>query len=199
MSFHRERCQGGAVMHRPQVAGLPSTTGLPLGRDCGRASALLAKSVFSTSSQRSPDAAHAVSGNLTLPVRHVVMPCTRKIRSTDEVLRCLSLSSWVTADYKPYVKCRHHAPVTGTGSLRPRLQGWQQSRSRGLSSGLIRWTSLERQNLRVPTGSPRGMGQVSPAANAAKWLGGTSSHQPAGLLRNTPQQPGAAQAAVHPR
>lgn len=196
---YRGRSQDGAVMGRSDVADLPSGAGLPLGRDSGRASALLAKSVFSASTQRSLGATHAVSGVLTLPVRHAVMPRTRKVHSTDEVLRCLNSWSWVTAGYKPNAKCPPHAPVTGTVSPRPRLRGWQQRRSRDTPIPSNGKASLERQNLRVPLGSPRYMGPVSPAAQAAKWPDGTSSHQAVGSLRNTPQRAGVAPAAVHPR
>ena len=186
-------------MDPPDVAGLPSGTGLHLGRDSGRASALLAKSVFSASSMRSPGAVNTVSDALTLPVQHVVMPRTRKIHSTDEVLRCPCFTDRVKADYKPYAKCRLYAPVAGTAFPRPRLQGWQQSRSRVALIPFQGMGPLERQNLRVPLRSPHLMGLVSPAAQATKWPEGTSSLQPACSLRNIPQQAGAAIVAVHPR
>jgi len=185
----RERSQDGPVMVRGDVAGLPSRTGLPLGRkDCGRASTLRAKSGFSASTGRSQGAAYAVNGVITLPVPQVIMLYTRKVHSTDEVLRCPTHRGRETAGYKPYAKGQHHAPVAGTVSPRPRLRGWQQSRSRGASSRITGRACFERQNLRVPFGSGQFMGKVSWAIQATKWPGGTSSRQPAPVLRNIPQQ-----------
>jgi len=195
----RERSQGGPVMTRPDVAGLPSGTGLPLGRDRGRASALLAKSVFSASVVRSRRATQAVTGIRTLPVRPAIMSRTRKVHLTDEVLRRPASPRRVTAGYKPDAKGQPHASVRGTVSSRPPLQGWQQRRSR---SGSVRFdgpTRSERQNLRVLPGSPGHMGPVSPTSPATQWPEGTSFPQRVGRLRNIPQQPGAAPAAVHPR
>lgn len=190
--------QRGPAMDRDDVAGLPSGIGWPMGRGHGRASALLAKSVFSASLERRRGAIKTVTGTPTDPVRHVIMYRIRKVHSTDEVLRRLTSPRWVTADYKPDAKCQLYAPVTGTESPRPRLRGWQQSWSRSVwdrSGGPI---GCERQNLRVPTGSVRFMGPVSLAGEAAKWPEGTSSPQPANRLRTSPQQPQTAQTAVHP-
>lgn len=193
----RDRSQCATAMLRSDVAGLPSRTGLPLSRPCRRASALLAKSVFSASPSRRRDAVDAVSGVLTRPVPPAIMPGTRKVHSTDEVLRRLASLRRVMAGYKPYAKGWLYASVRGTVSSRPSLQGWQQRRSRGATAPGVRKLS-ERQNLRVPLGSPRSMGAVSPRTQTTKWLDGTSSHPVDGSLRNIPQQPGAARVAVHP-
>ena len=187
---HRERSQGGPAMGRRDVAGLPSAAGLHIGRVQGRASPFRAKSVFSTSFRRILSAIHAVTGASMAPVVQAIMSCTRKVPQTDEVLRRLVPLGRVTAGYKPYAKGQPHAPVMGTGSPRPHLQGWQQRRSRGASSGFDQWTLFERQNLRVPCGSDAHMGRVSLTAQATQWPGGTSSRQPVGLLRNCPQQHG---------
>ena len=193
----RDRSQCVAVRRRSDVAGLPSRTGLPLSRKYRRASALLAKSVFSAS-LRGRDAAHAVSGVLIRPVPPAIMPSTRNVHSTDEVLRRLASCRRVRADYKPDAKGRLDAPVKGTLSSRPLLQGWQQRRSRRAWSPLGAPKLSERQNLRVPLGSPWFMGAVSPETQTTKWPDGTSSHPVDGSLRNVPQQPAAAQVAVHP-
>lgn len=185
----RERSQGWAVMPSHDVASLPSGTGLPLGQVRGRASPFLAKSVFSASKQRSLNALHAAYRRLTALVLHAIMSSTRKVHSTDEVLRRPTPPGRATADYKPYAKGQHHAPVAGTGSPRPRLQGYQQRRSRGAPTRFGGKACSERQNLRVPLGSAWFMGLVSLEDKAAKWPEGTFSPQSAGSLRNNPQQP----------
>ncbi len=195
---YRDRCQCATARLRSDVAGLPSRTGLPMSRPCRRASALLAKSAFSASQPRRRDALDAVIGILTRPVPPAIMPGTRKVHSTDEVLRRLASFRRVRVGYKPYAKGQLDASVRGTVSSRPPLQGWQQRRSRGVSARVHAQTLSERQNLRVPLGSPRLMGAVSPETQTTKWPDGTSSHPVAGSLRNIPQQPGAAQVAVHP-
>ena len=195
----RDRSQCVAERRRSDVAGLPSRTGLPMSRPCRRASALLAKSVFSASPPRRRDAAHAVSGVLTRPVLPAIMPGTRKVHSTDEVPRRLAAVRRVTAGYKPDAKGRQNAPVRGTVSSRPPLRGWQQRRSRGARARVGVPQLSERQNLRVPLGSPRLMGAVSPETQTTKWLEGTFSPPVDGSLSNIPQQPAAAQGAVHPR
>lgn len=194
----RDRSQCAVKRRRSDVAGLPSRTGLPMSRPCKRAPALLAKFVFSASFPRRRDAADAVSGVLTRPVLPAIMPGTRKVHSTDEVLRRLASFRRVMAGYKPYAKGRLYASVRGTVSSRPPLQGWQQRRSRRASARFPAQTLSERQNLRVPLGSPRFMGAVSPKTQTTKWLDGTSSRPVDGSLRNVPQQQGAARVAVHP-
>jgi hypothetical protein len=181
-----------------EVADLPRQTGLPLSWEYGRASALLAKSVFSASA-KSRDAIHAVTGVLKIPVRPAIMPVTRNVHSTDEVLRCPTPSGWVNAGYKPYAKGRRHASVRGTDSPRPPIQGCQQRQSRGAAAELARWACSERQNLRVPWVPDRFMGPVSLTIAATKWPDGTSSRQPVGLLSNSPQQPVPAPMAVRQR
>lgn len=194
----RDRSQCATVRSRSDVAGLPSRTGLPMSRPYRRASALLAKSVLSASQPRRRDAADAVSGVLIRPVPPAIMPGTRKVHSTDEVLR--RLVSWrrVMADYKPDAKGPLYASVRGTASSRPPLQGWQQRRSRGATARLGVQKLSERQNLRVPLGSGWFTGAVSPETQTTKWLDRTSSCPVDGSLRNIPQQPAAARVAVHP-
>jgi YVTN family beta-propeller protein len=55
------------------------------------------------------------------------------VLSTDEVPSCPGLTGRVTREYKALPKVRGHAAVCGTGSLRPALQGCQQSQSRCLA------------------------------------------------------------------
>jgi len=195
---YRDRSQCVTARLRSDVAGLPSRTGLPMSRPCRRASALLAKSVFSASQPRRRDALDAVIGILTRPVLPAIMPGTRKVHSTDEVLRRLASVRRVMVGYKPYAKGQPHASVRGTVSSRPPLQGWQQRRSRGAIPRQSGGSLSERQNLRVPLGSLWLMGVVSPETQTTKWPDGTSSHPVDGLLRNIPQQLDVAQVAVHP-
>jgi len=168
-----ERSQGGAVMHRREVADLRGRMGWPLGRSQGRASPFRAKSALAAPQPLIRRSAHAVSALSVTPVMPAVTFDTRIIRFTDEVPRRLSPTGWVRHRYKSYTKGGPYASVTGTDSLRPRLQGCQQRQSRS-----TRWT--ERQNLRVPGGLGEFMGQVSPAIAATKWPERTSSFQPAG-------------------
>lgn len=149
---NRRGCsQGGSVMGRRDVASLPSRSGLHLGRVRGRASPFRAKSVFSASSRRILNATYAVTGVSTAPVLRVIMSSTRKAHLTDEVLRRPVPSGRVIVGYKPNAKGQHHALVTGTDSSRPRLQGWQQRRSRSFTTesqnrGKLIWY------LRMPSG-----------------------------------------------
>jgi hypothetical protein len=194
----RDRSQCATARLRSDVAGLPSRTGLPMSRPYRRASALLAKSVLSASPPRRRDAADAVSGVLIRPVPPAIMPSTRKVHSTDEVLRRLTSLGWVMADYKPDAKGQLYASVRETASSRLPLQGWQQRRSRGAVSRVGAPKLSERQNLRVPLGSGWYMGAVSPDTQTTKWLDGTSSCPVDGTLSNIPQQPATARVAVHP-
>lgn len=195
----RERSQGRAATHGLEVACLPGGMGLPLGRSQRRASPFRAKSVRLAGWPAVLGAAPAVSGAPLAPVRHAITFCTWIVRSTDEVPRRPGPRGRVTADYKSHTKGLPYASVTGTGSPRPRLQGCQQRQSRTAADRLDRRPSSERQYLRVPWGPGRFMGPVSPADTATKWPDGTSSRQPAGLLRNGPQQPAHRHAAVSPR
>lgn len=192
--FHRERSQGRAAMRGLEVACLPSLTGLPLGQGRGRASPLRAKSVLSASSFETGLAfAHAASNAPTPPVLPAITSNKPKAHPTDEVPRRPGLIRRVNAGYKSNTKGQRHAPVTGMASPQPRLEGWQQRRSKRKEA------CAQRQNLRVPQARLRFMGQVSFA---------TQSHSMARRdllpptripLRNRPQQPAPASAAVHPR
>jgi hypothetical protein len=116
--------------------------------------------------------------------------------STDEVPRCPGLTPRVIREYKARPKVRVYAPVSGTGSLRPALQGCQQCQSRCLA--LAAW-GAERLNLRKPIAPVPVMRTVSPTIQATLWPGRTSSGQPVGLLRNIPQHRAGADRVVQPR
>ena len=181
-SCPRERCQGRAVMSDREVAGLAGVMGLPMGLNSGRVSPFRTKSVFPASKTGRQGARHAVTGALRFQVLPAITSCVWFVHWTDEVPRCPGARGQVSARYKPQAKGSPDAPVTGTGSPRPRLQGYQQSRSNPAGGD-------ERQNLRVPSRTDGFMGSVSPGSAATQWLGGTSSCQHPGLLRNNPQQP----------
>lgn len=168
-----ERSQGGAAMRRHEVASLRGWMGWPLGRNQGRASPFRAKSALAAPQPPVRRSAHAVSALSLIPVLPAITSGTGIIRFTDEVPRRLHPPGGVRLRYKSQTKGGPHASVTGTASLRPRLEGCQQRQSRS-----PQWT--ERQNLRVPGGLGEFMGPVSPAIAATKWLGRTSSFQPAG-------------------
>jgi hypothetical protein len=185
----RERSQGRAVMSGREVAGLAGVMGLPMGLNSGRVSPFRTKSVFPASLAGSRGARYAVIGALRFQVVPAITSCVWFVHWTDEVPRCPGAGGQVSARYKPQAKGAPDAPVTGTGSPRPRLQGYQQSRS----SPALR---DERQNLRVPSRADGFMGSVSPGPAAPKWPGGTSSRQHPGRLRNNPQQPARSRAAV---
>jgi hypothetical protein len=200
--FHWERSQGGPAMDRLEVACLPSSMGLPLGRSRGRETPSLSKSVLSASCATGRAAVHAVSGGLMIPVLPAITCCKRNVRLTDEVLRCpLPFRRGVSGAYKSDTKGPPEAPVTGTAFPRPRLWGCRQRQSRGAWGRCFGGDSVcsERQNLRVPPGPPRFMDPVSPAAQATNWPDRTSSGQLAGSLRNRSQQPDAGRAAVRSR
>ena len=202
MDLHRERSQGGPAMGRHEVAGLPSSMGSPLGRSRGRETSLLSKSVLSASLRAGRAAAYAVSGALIAPVVPAITYCTWNIRLTDEVpRRPRPFRVGVSVAYKSDTKGPPDAPVTGTGSPRPRLQGCRQRQSRGtgrrrLGGGAV---CSERQNLRVSHGPLGFMDPVSPVAQTPKWSDRTSSGQPAGSLSNRSQQPNTARATVRSR
>lgn len=198
--LHRERSQGRAAMHGREVACLPGGMGSPLGLVRGRASPFRAKSVCSASVTSSLVAAYSVSGAPTAWVIQAITFRTRFVHSTDEVpRRSPAFGPGTTARYKSHTKGSRHAPVTGTGSPRPRLWGCQQRQSRGAWTRLAGFACSEKQNLRVPRGPLRFMGPVSPARIATTWLGGTSSRLRAGSLSNSPQQPEPAPVAVRSR
>lgn len=196
----RERSQGRAVMRGREVACLPSSVGSHLGRSCGRETPSLSKSVLSASFSTGRAAAYAVNGALMTPVLPAIMGCHRNDHPTDEVpRRPPAATPGVSAAYKSDTKGPPDAPVTGRASPQPRLQGCRQRQSKGAGWQNSAGSCSERQNLRVPHAPIRFMGQVSPAIAATKWPGGTSSRQPAGSLRNSPQQPEPGRAAVRPR
>jgi hypothetical protein len=194
-----ERSQGGAAMRRHEVAGLPSTVEWHLGSIPERASSLLAKFDPSALLTTGRVAAYAVSSGLRDAVVRATTGCTRKARFTDEVPRRLGLTGRVTPGYKLDMKGQAHASEAGTVFPRPRPKGCQQRQSRGLGERPLRRSCSERQNLRVPPGPPGFTGPVSPTTPATKWPGGTSSRQLAGLLSNSPQQPGVGSVAVRHR
>jgi hypothetical protein len=185
--FHRERSQGAPVRERLEVACLASGMGLPMGRSQERASALRAKFGCPAGSGDSRIAAHAVSGVSMAPVRPAITFRTGFVQRTDEIPRRPGLGGRVRPGYKSHTKGPVDAPMTGTGSPRPRLQGWQQRQSRRQHPGASPAAGVERQNLRVPRGPLRDMGPVSTAVEATTWPGGTSSRQPAAWLSNSPQ------------
>jgi len=197
-SFHRECSQGRAVMRGREVASLPGEAGLRMGQSQGRASPFLAKSVLSAYSSTGLVAAYAVSGAPLALVLHAITSCAWFVPPTDEVPRRLGPGR-VSFDYKSYTKGQGYASLMGRAFPRPHLKGCQQRQSRGTSCRFGGIVCSERQNLRVPRGPCRFMGLVSPTVRATKWLGRTSSCQTVGPLRNSPQQPVTARAAVHPR
>jgi hypothetical protein len=111
------------------------------------------------------------------PVLHAVTPGTQCVHTTGEVLRGLFPPGRVTASYKQAVKGWPDASATGTASYRPCPWGCQQSQSSPA-------TRDERQNRSRSVKLGVVFGKVSPTAAATKWPAGTSSWQPAGLLRN---------------
>jgi hypothetical protein len=196
---HRECSQGRAAMRGREVACLPGGMGPPLGQSQERASPFLAKFDRSASFATGRAVAYAVSDGLLALVLPAVTSRTWFVRSTDEVPRRLILQGWVSLGYKSHTKGRGHASETGTAFPRPRPKGCQQRQSRGARRWLAKGACSERQNLRVPLGSLRVMGPVSPANAATKWREGTSSLQLAGLLSNSPQQPEPGRVAVRSR
>jgi hypothetical protein len=116
--------------------------------------------------------------------------------STDEVPRCPGLTPRVTREYKATPNVCVYASVCGTGSLRPALQGCQQSQSRGSTHAA--W-GTERQNLIKPISPLPVMGTVSRTIQASYWPGRTSSGQTVRSLRNIPQHWAGTDRVVQPR
>ena len=200
--FRQERSQGGPAMDRLEVACLPSSIGLPLGRSRGRETPSLSKSVLSASSRTGRAVVHAVSDAPMAPVRPAITCSKRNVPLTDEVPRCPQpLRVGVRVAYKSDTKGPPDAPGPGRGSSPPRLQGWRQRQSRG--AGFRRFGGgamcSERQNLRVPPGPLRFMDPVSLTDQATQWPDRTSSGQSVGPLRNRSQTPGTGRAAVRSR
>ncbi len=195
----RERSQGRPAMDGHEVAGLPSGAGSRLGRNLERASPFRAKFDQSAFLRTGRDVAHAVSDAPMAPVFHAITSRLRNVPPTDEVPRRLGPPGRATVSYKPDAKGTPQAPVTGRVSPQPRLQGCQQRQSRGAWLRQSEAPCSERQNLRVPSGSVRSMGPVSPAIKATQWPDRTSSCQLAGSLSNSPQQPNRIRPAVRLR
>jgi len=197
-SFHRERSQGRAAMRGHEVACPPGGAGLHMGRSPRRASPFLAKSVLSAYFPTGLGGAYAVSAAPMALVLHAITSCEWFVPPTDEVPRRLGPCR-VSLDYKSHTKGQGYASLMGRAFPQPHLKGCQQRQSRGAQGRFGGNVCSERQNLRVPRGPCRFMGSVSPAVRATKWLGRTSSCQTIGPLRNSPQQPVSAGAAIHPR
>jgi hypothetical protein len=193
---HRARSQGTPARACREGACFPGETGSLLGWSRERASVLQAKFDRSACMKTGRMAAHAVSRTSGAPVRPAITSRTRLVHFTDEVPRRSGPQGRKTVGYKLDTKGLPHAPVAGTDSHRPRLQGYQQRQSRGPHPP---GACSERQNLRVPHGPRRDMGPVSPAEAATKWPGGTSSLQSADRLSNSPEHPTTVHAAVRPR
>jgi len=117
------------------------------------------------------------------PVQHAVMPSTQCVHTTGEVPPGLFPPGRVTASYKQAVKGSSEASAAGTRSHRPCPWGCQQSQSSPS-------TRDERQNRSRSVKLDVVFGKVSPTLAATKWPAGTSSWQPAGLLRNIPRYDG---------
>ena len=176
-----ECSQCGPVMDRSEEASFRCLEGLRLGQTGGRASPQWAKSAVSASWRRLPDAARTDSGGRSALVSHAITQGTWLDHITDEVPRCLPPPAGVSKGYKQHVKGLRYASVTGTASYRPRLEGWQQSRS----SCSHRKGSNERQNRKQSVYAPVTR-IVSQAIEATKWPTGTSFRKLAVMLRNIP-------------
>jgi hypothetical protein len=195
----RERSQGCAVMGSRVVAGLPGEMELHLGWNLARATSFLAKFGQSASIATGRGAAEAVSGVSIVPVVQAITWRTGNVRFTDEVPRRPAPHGQVTLGYKSDTKGLGHASEAGRVSPQPRPKGCQQRQSRGIGPRRSEDVCSERQNLRVPSGSLRFMGPVSPTHPATKWPDQTSAGQWGGSLSNSPQQPEPGQVALRSR
>jgi hypothetical protein len=202
-SPHRERSQRWVAVPNDEVASLPGTAGSPLGQNRSqtqRASSLRVKlHGLSAYSRTGRAAANAVSGVLTILVRHAITSGTQHVLLTDEVPRRPVPPGQVSQGYKSYTKGCGDASEAGRASPQPRLKGCQQRQSRGRWDRLSDLTGSERQNLRVPGRPLQSMGPVSSVIAANKWPGRTSSGQPADLLSNSLAQRERAGRAVRKR
>ncbi len=174
-----ERSQCDAAMRRSQEASFRGPMGLRLGRVKGRASPHWAKSGVSASIRRLPAPAYAVSGRQIDQVIHAITQDTWLGHVTGEVPRCLPPQAGVNNGYKQHVKGQRHAPVAGTVSYRPRLQGCQQSQSSPVS--LVGQDERQNRKQSVQASVTR---IVSQAIEATKWPAGTFSRTLAVMLRN---------------
>lgn len=173
----RERSQAGPEMDLREEARLHGQAGWRLGWSGGRAPVASAKSVLPASQGRFPAEAKAVTHSRSAPVRHAIMLGIQCVHTTGEVPRRLFPGGKVTASYKQAVKGSPDATAAGTKSHRPCPWGCQQSQSSPA-------TRDQRLNRSRPVNPCPVFGTVSPAAAATKWPAGTSSWQPAPLLRN---------------
>ena len=164
-----------------EEASLPGLMGSHLSRVGGRASPLWAKSVSSSPRKRVLGAAHAVGSVQTGAMLHANTLDAQFVHATDEVPRRRVVPRPVTASYKQKSKGKPYAPVPGTRSHWPRLQGCQQIQSSPAPS------RDERCNRYQLLCQGFDMEKVSLAAAATKWPDGTSSRQPAVPLRNVSQ------------
>ena len=188
-----ERCQGDAARRRREEARPRCLMGSRFGPSRGRVRALMTKPV-SPALVGSLSATRAVSRVRPAWVTREVTSGQRHARFTGEVPRRLRVCGGVTRDHKATPKRRADAPVAGTASRWPGLQGCQQRQSR---SGPLPAATTERQYRSEPCSSSGFMGKVSSAIEATKWPARTSSGQPAvSTLRNVPQQSGLRDAAV---
>jgi len=183
--------QGGTAMSCREEASRRCQTGWLLGHFGGRASVLQAKSFSPAPSRGNALARDAVIGQQIDTVRPAIMPEQWHANLTDEVPRRLGGGSPETGSYKLDTKGLRFAPVAGTLSQWPRLQGCQQRQSRFLGG-------TQRQNRRQLSGHGKPDRVVSPEIQATKWPAGTSSLQTPGLLRNTllMAQPGRSAASI---
>lgn len=176
-----ECCQGRPAMACREEACLPAPMGSRLSRVGGRASPPLAKSVSPSAQKGVLDAVHAVSCGQTGAMLHAITFDIRFVHSTDEVPRRLvPRAGSVTASHKKNSKGKPHAPVPGTRSHWPRLQGSQQIQSSPVLPD-------ERCNRYQSVRSVFDTGKVSSTAAATKWPARTSSWKPVLMLRNVPQ------------
>jgi hypothetical protein len=174
-----ERCQCASAMGRSEEASFRCRVGLRLGRVGGRASPQWAKSAVSPLVGRPPAAARTVSGGRFDQVILAITQGAWLDHITDEVPRCLPPLAGVSNGYKQHVKGPRYASGAGTVSYRPRLQGWQQSRSNGASFGGRDERQNRKQTVRAPVTRI-----VSQANQATKWPAGTSFRKLAVPLRN---------------
>jgi hypothetical protein len=176
-----ERRQGRPARACREEARLAGRMGSRLSRVGGRASPHRAKSVALSAQNAFLATAAAVGGAQTGIMLHAITYDIRFVHSTDEVPRRQAAPQPVTASYKKKTKGKPHAPVPGTRSHWPRLQGCQQSQSSPAPS------RDERCNRYQFVRQGFDMAKVSLAAAATKWPDGTSSRQPAVPLRNVAQ------------
>jgi hypothetical protein len=188
-----ERCQRRPAMACGEEASSSGLAGSRLSRVGGRASPLWAKSVSSSPRKRVLGVAHAGGSVQTGAMLHVITLDTQFVPSTDEVPRRRAVLRPVTASYKMNSKGKPHAPVPGTRSHWPRFQGCQQSQSSSAPSRNERCNRYQLPCQGLDTE------KVSLAAAATKWPDGTSSRQPAVLLRNVSQHEARDRATNPPR